>query len=66
MASASGNDPRPSVYEVIAFLAAEWVWKMPTELCALCSKPILPPDPLSAEEAAAKAVELSKSAAIGV
>lgn len=40
-----GKEPRPCVYDVVEFLAKQWVWRMPEELCPLCSNAILPDAP---------------------
>ena len=33
------------MYDVVEFLAKQWVWRMPEELCPLCSNAILPDAP---------------------
>lgn len=45
MQQKGGHEPRPSVYDVVNFLASSWVWKMPAEACPLCKEQILPKDP---------------------
>lgn len=39
------HEPRPCVYEVIAFIAHQWVWRIPKEVCPLCTNLILPEQP---------------------
>jgi hypothetical protein len=46
----SGHMPKPSVYEVVAFLGNEWVWRMPKEACPLCGLTVLPAEPPSVAE----------------
>lgn len=40
--AAKGHEPRKSVLAVLRFLALDWLYRMPLEECALCSKRIIP------------------------
>lgn len=56
-----GKEPRPCVYDVVEFLAKQWVWRMPEELCPLCSNSILPDDPAGSSAAPAYPVSAEAS-----